>query len=392
MRPMRPMRIGLVAGEASGDQLGAGLLRALRAREPSLQAMGVAGPAMRAAGCEAWADTEALSVMGLAEVLRELPRLLALRRRLARRFLAEPPDLFVGIDAPDFNLGLARRLRRASVRAVQYVSPSVWAWRQGRLKTIARSVDLVLCLLPFEKDFYDRHGIAAVFVGHPLADDIPIAVDRAAARAALGLVGTGQLVAVLPGSRVGEVTRLGADFAGAIDWLAGRRPGLHFVAPMANSAVRELFEAQVTRAAPQREVILLDGRAQQAMAAADVVLVASGTATLEAALLKRPMVVAYRVAPATRWMLERFRLLKLRRFALPNLLAGRELVPELLQDEVTPASLGAAVLEQIDDESRRRELEAAFTDMHRVLRRNASQRAADALLGLLRRETGHAST
>ncbi|HUO82094.1 MAG TPA: lipid-A-disaccharide synthase [Gammaproteobacteria bacterium] len=381
------MRVGLVAGEASGDQLGAGLLRALAGREPALRSMGVAGPAMRAAGCEAWAGAEALSVMGLAEVARDLPRLLALRRRLARRFLHDPPDLFVGIDAPDFNLGLERRLHAASIRTAQYVSPSVWAWRQGRLKTIARAVDLVLCLFPFEKDYYDRHGIDAVFVGHPLADDIPLEVDAAAARKALGLDGGGPVVAVLPGSRSGEVIRLGGDFAGAIDWMATRRPDLHFVAPMANSAVREQFEAQLRRDAPHREVTLLDGRAQQAMAAADVVLVASGTATLEAALLRRPMVVAYRLAPATRWILERFRLLKLRRYALPNLLAGEDLVPELLQDEVTPAALGAAVLEQLEDTDRRRALAAAFADMHRKLRRNASQRAAEALLGLAGRQT-----
>jgi lipid-A-disaccharide synthase len=381
------MRIGLVAGEVSGDQLGAGLLRALGGREPALRSMGVAGPAMRAAGCEAWACAEALSVMGLAEVARELPRLLALRRRLARRFLADPPDLFVGIDAPDFNLGLERRLRAASIRTAQYVSPSVWAWRQGRLKTIARAVDLVLCLLPFEKAFYDRHGIDAVFVGHPLADDIPVEVDAVAARKALGLDGRGPIVAVLPGSRSGEVIRLGGDFAGAIDWMAARRPDLHFVAPMANSAIRQQFEAQLQRNAPHREVTLLDGRAQQAMAAADAVLVASGTATLEAALLKRPMVVAYRLAPATRWILERFRLLKLRRYALPNLLADKDLVPELIQDEVTPAALGAAVLALIEDPDRRRVLAAAFGDMHRQLRRNASQRAAEALLSLAGRQT-----
>nr|MBA3565195.1 lipid-A-disaccharide synthase [Gammaproteobacteria bacterium] len=321
-------------------------------------------------------------VMGLAEVIRHLPRLIRLRRELARRFLADPPDVFVGIDAPDFNLGLERRLRGAGVRTVHYVSPSVWAWRQGRLKTIERATDLVLCLLPFEKAFYDRHGIAAVFVGHPLADEIPAKVDGNAARASLGLPGYGRLVAVLPGSRLGEVRRLGADFAGAIDWLAARRNELHFVAPMANFPVREVFESQLRDAAPGRKVSLLDGCARQALAAADVALLASGTATLEAALLKCPMVVAYRLAPATRWALQRFRLLKVERFSLPNLLAARDLVPELLQDEVTPAALGAAVLDQLEDSHRRDSLEQAFTDMHHSLRRGASRRAAEAVLGL----------
>ncbi|MGH8496593.1 MAG: lipid-A-disaccharide synthase [Gammaproteobacteria bacterium] len=383
---MAPPRIGLVAGEASGDLLGAGLMRALQARRDDMHFAGVAGKAMRAAGCEAWADADALAVMGLAEVVRHLPRLVRLRRSLARRFLADAPAVFVGIDSPDFNLGLEQRLRSAGIRTAHYVSPSVWAWRQGRLKTIARAADVVLCLLPFEKAFYDEHGIHAEFVGHPMADEIPLEVDRAAARAAVGLPETGPVAAVLPGSRLGEVGRLGDDFAGAIHWLAARRDDLHFVAPMANFRVRERFESQLRRSAPDREVTLLDGRAREALAAADVALVASGTATLEAALLKCPMVVAYRLAPATRWLLER--LLEVDRYALPNLLAGRDLVPELMQEEVTPAALGAAVLLQIEHGDRREALEQAFAEMHRSLRRDANGRAAEAVLALMKKGEG----
>ncbi|CAN5338393.1 lipid-A-disaccharide synthase [soil metagenome] len=377
---VRPL-FGVVAGEASGDLLGAGLIQELRGLRPELQFAGVAGPAMRREGCEAWVDADALAVMGLTEVLRHLPRLIRTRRALAQRFLAERPVAFVGIDAPDFNLGLEQRLRDAGIPTVHYVSPSVWAWRQNRLQVISRACDLVLCLLPFEQALYDRHGIRATFVGHPLADEIPLDVDRPAARRALDLPASGPVVAVLPGSRVNEVSRLGPDFAAAIDWLATRRPELHFVAAMANSRIRELFETQLRDAAHGRPVRLLDGGARQALAAADAALVASGTATLEAALLKCPMVVAYRVSRATEWALER--LLKVERYALPNLLAGRDIVPELLQDAVTPAALGGALLEQLEDEDRRGALEAVFGDLHRELRRGANRRSAEAVLELV---------
>jgi lipid-A-disaccharide synthase len=374
--------IGLVAGEASGDNLGGSLIRALRERAPSARCFGVAGPRMTDAGCDAWYASESLAVMGLAEILKHLPRLLRLRRDLVARLLAAPPDVFVGIDSPEFNLRVARQLRSRGVPTVQYVSPQVWAWRQGRVRTIGQSVDLVLCLLPFERAFYDAHHVRAVFVGHPLADRVPLESDPLPARAALGLSPVAQVVAVLPGSRGGEVGKLGAPFAATIAWLQQARPGIEFVAPMANAHARHLFEQALAAHAPQVDVRLVDGRAQEALTAADAVLVASGTATLETALVKRPMVVAYRVAPLTGWLLREMGLVKTDFFSQPNLLAGRRLVPEFFQEQVRPGILGPAVLEQLERPDRV-DLVAAFTDIHRTLRRDASARAADAILELL---------
>jgi len=374
--------IGLVAGEASGDNLGGALIRALRGRAPAVRCYGVAGPRMTEAGCEAWHPSESLAVMGLAEILKHLPRLLRLRRELVARLLDARPDVFVGIDSPEFNLRVARQLKARGVPTVQYVSPQVWAWRQGRVRTIGQSVDLVLCLLPFESAFYDAHHVRAVFVGHPLADRVPLESDPAPARAALGLSQCAQVVAVLPGSRGGEVGKLGAPFAAALAWLQQARPGIEFVAPMANAHARQLFERALAAHAPQVRVRLVDGRAQEALTAADAVLVASGTATLETALVKRPMVVAYRVAPLTGWLLREMGLVKTEYFSQPNLLAGRRLVPEFFQEQVRPEILGPAVLEQLERPDRA-ELVAAFTEIHRTLRRDASARAADAILELL---------
>jgi lipid-A-disaccharide synthase len=381
---VKPLRIALVAGEQSGDQLGAGLIRELRARSPGARFMGVAGPRMIAEGCDPWGSSEQLAVMGLIEVLGHLPGLYRLRSSVQRRLLAERPDVFIGIDAPEFNLGLARRLRAAGLRTVQYVSPQVWAWRRGRVHGIARAVDLVLCLLPFEQDFYAEAGVRAEFVGHPLADQIPLTPDRAGARAQLGLESR-PVVAILPGSRLGEVSRLGDDFAGAIAWLAVRRPELQFVAPMASAAVHARFEAALHRQAPNSAVRLIDGQAQLALAAADVVLVASGTATLETMLSKRAMVVAYRLSGLTSWLVRRFKLMKAPYFAQPNLLAGRVVVPELFQGQVAPGALGRALLAQLDDPAGRDALAALFTDLHLKLRRNASARAAEAVLSLSQR-------
>jgi len=302
-----PLSIGFVAGESSGDQLGAALIDALRVRVPALQCYGVAGPAMIAAGCEAWASAEELAVIGLAEVLRHLPRLLRLRASLGARFVAARPRVFVGIDSPEFNLGLARRLKARGLTTVQYVSPQVWAWRQGRARTIGRACDLVLCLLPFETSFYTSHGVRAVFVGHPLADQIALDIDRGAARRALGISSDATLIALLPGSRVSEVERLGQDFAGAAAWIAARRPAVTFIAPMATPAVRALFARQVAAALPR--IRLTDGGARAALAACNAALVASGTATLETLLCKRPMVVAYRLAAATVFVARRLRIL-----------------------------------------------------------------------------------
>ncbi|HZF25502.1 MAG TPA: lipid-A-disaccharide synthase [Steroidobacteraceae bacterium] len=376
------MRFALVAGEASGDQLGAALMRSLRERDPSARFFGVAGPKMQSEGCEAWALSEELAVMGLFEVLSHLPRLARLRADLRKRLRTERPDVFIGIDAPEFNLGLARDLRGAGLRTVQYVSPQVWAWRQGRVRSIGAAVDLVLCLLPFEEQFYARAGIRAEFVGHPLADLIPEDSDRGAARRQLGLQDR-LTVAVLPGSRVGEASHLGDDFAGAIRWLRERRPSLQFVAPMANQAVRLIFSRALERNAAGVEVRLLDGQSHVALAAADVVLVASGTATLETLLTRRPMVVAYRLGALTAWLLRTFNLMKAPYFSQPNLLAGKRIVPELFQEQVTPETLGTELLRELDDPAVRERQERVFGDIHRRLKRNASDRAAQAILGLL---------
>lgn len=381
----RPLRVGLLAGEASGDTLGAGLIEALRRIEPRADFFGVAGPKMRAAGCVVWEPAESLAVMGVFEILRELPRLVRLLARLRRSFIAARPDVFVGIDAPDTNLRIAPHLHAAGIPTVQYVSPQVWAWRQSRVHRMRASIDLVLCLLPFEKRFYDEHGVASVFVGHPLADAIPIAGDRAAARAALGIGANAEVVALLPGSRRGEVARLAADFAATAAWLSERRPALEFIAPMASPAARELFTAAWRRAAPQVKVALLDGQAQTALTAANAVLVASGTASLEAALCKRPMVVVYRLGALTAWLLRRLKLVKSRFFAQPNLLADRRVVGEYFQEQIDPRTLGAEILMWLDDPARRAELEQQFLALHLDLKRDASARAAQAILDLVRR-------
>ena len=383
MTQAAPLRVGIVAGESSGDQLGAALIAALRERVPDLQCFGVAGPKMIAAGCEAWAGAEELAVMGLTEVLAHLPRLLRLRASLTARFLASRPDVFVGIDAPEFNLGLAKRLHRRGLRTVQYVSPQVWAWRQSRIRNIGHACDLVLCLLPFETAFYSSHGVPAAFVGHPLADQIPLEVDRESARAALGLETSATVIALLPGSRVGEVERLGSDFLRAAAWLAERRPDFQFIAPMATAQVREAFESKQAEVPAMPRILLLEGRAQQALAACDAAIVTSGTATLETLLSRRPMVAAYRFGALTAFLLRRLRLIKVPYFSQPNLLVGRALVPELLQEQVTGAALGEALLGLLSDPVHLRQLDDEFRQIHETLRGGAATRAAEAILALL---------
>jgi len=373
---------GLVAGEASGDNLGGGLIRALAESAPGSRFFGIAGSRMSEAGCEAWYPSEALAVMGLAEIVRHLPRLLRLRRDLLARLAAARPDAFVGIDSPEFNLRVAAALKRIGIPTVQYVSPQVWAWRQGRVRTIGESVDLVLCVLPFETSFYAAQEVQAVFVGHPLADRIPLESDSAAARGALGMAAKGAVIAVLPGSRGAEVKRLGPPFAATIAWLHARRPDVAFIAPMANEGARAGFARALAEHAAGVPVQLVDGRAQDALAACDAALVTSGTATLEAALVKRPMVVAYRVAPLTAQLLRGLGLVKTSHFSQPNLLAGRALVPEFFQEEVRPDVLGPALLEQLERPDRV-ELLDAYTAIHRTLRRDASNRAAEAVLELV---------
>jgi len=375
--------IVLVAGETSGDNLGAHLIEALRARMPDARFAGIPGPRMLAAGCEAWDRAEDLAVMGLFEIIPHLPRLLRIRRNLLKRVLAAKPDVYVGVDFKEFNLRVARRVKEQGIRTVQYVSPQIWAWRQGRVKTIGRAVDLVLCLLPFEKRFYDEHGVRAVFVGHPLADQIPLHVDSHAARAALGLDADGTYIALLPGSRHGEVARLSPDFAATVAWLRQQRPELKFLAALANEGAHRTFAAALDAAGVRDRVTLVDGNAQQVMAASDVILLASGTATLEATLVGRPMVVAYRLSLLTTFLLKTLKLFKAPFFAQPNLLAGRQVVPEYFNDEVRADVLGPAVLTQLG-RADRDQLVQTFASIHETLRRDASARAAEAIVELLR--------
>ena len=378
----RALRIGVVAGETSGDQLGAALIGALRERVPDVEIRGACGPLMRGAGCEPLADAHELAVMGLVEVVSHLPRLLRLRRRLREEFIAWQPDVFVGIDAPEFNLGLAAQLHKAGLSTVQYVSPQVWAWREGRVRGIGRACDLVLCLLPFEPAFYAHHAVPARFVGHPLADQIPLDVDRGAARRELGLEPDTTVVALLPGSRRGEITRLGPDFIAAARTLAEISPGIAYIAPMASSEARALFEQQCA-AANFSSVRLLDGQARTALQAADAALVASGTASLEALLCRCPMVIAYRLSAMTAFLLRALRMVRLKHFALPNLLAGEPLVPEFFQEAATGAQLAAALQQQLIDQDHRRMLEARFRSIHVTLRQDGAARAADAVLELI---------
>lgn len=371
-------RIAMVAGELSGDLLGAGLIQALKRRHADARFEGIGGPAMMAAGLRSFYPMEALSVMGLAEVLRHLPGLIALRRRLVQRLRAHPPDVFIGIDSPDFNLGLERRLRALGVPTAHYVSPSVWAWRQWRIKNIARSVDLMLALLPFESHYYQARGVPVVFVGHPAADRYALEPDASVFRSRLNLPLGVPVLAVLPGSRQSEVSRMGPVFAAAMATLLRRRPGLQLTAAMATPALRRQFARQL-EALGVVGCRLIEGEVEAVMGAADVVLTASGTATLEAMLLQRPMVVAYRVAPVTAAVVATLRLIKTRYFALPNLLAEEALVPEYIQGRATPHRLVSAVEELLDDPVRASYLRHRFRQLHGALRRNADERAADAL-------------
>ncbi len=382
-----PLRIGLVAGEASGDLLGAALIEALQSRLPAVEFVGLAGEHMRAAGCESLGSSEELAVMGLVEPLRHLPRLLRLRSRLRRAFLARKVDVFVGIDSPAFNLGLSLRLRQQGVVTAQYVSPQVWAWRRGRVRKIAAAVDAVLCLLPFEPAAYAGQPVRAEFVGHPLADRIPLEVDRNAARHSLGIAAEARVVAVLPGSRMGEVGRLGKDFAAATVVLRQQLPGpLHFVAPMASLQVGAVFRRQVDAAGAV--IQLVEQRADQVLAAADVALVASGTATLQAMLHGCPMVVAYRLASLTAFIARDLGLVKVRHFSLPNLLADETLVPEFFQQAVTPAALATALRDALVDTARRRQLQQRFRALHLQLRQGGAARAAQVLVELLHARSG----
>lgn len=379
------LRIGIVANEASGDLLAATIVREIRRQAPDARFVGVAGPRMLALGCETLFEMERLSVMGLTEVLAHLRELLGLRRRLVAHFLAERPDVFIGVDAPDFNLGLERRLRQAGIKTVHLVSPTVWAWRPGRVKGIRRAVDLMLSIFPFEETFLRAHGVPATYVGHPLADEIPLAVDQAAARAALGLPREAPIVAILPGSRVGEMQRLARPFIATAERCLAARPALRFVVPLVNARLRAMFEAELARSAPRLPVTLVDGASREALAAADCALTASGTATLEALLLKRPMVVAYRVHPFSYHLVKQLGLIKVPYIAMANLLAEQELAPEFIQDRCRPELLAPAVLGLLADADRVAAIQTRYAAIHRQLRRDAAREAAAAVLRLLGR-------
>ena len=375
----------MVAGEASGDILGADLMRALRAAAGRpVEFVGVGGPRMQGEGFQSLFDMERLAVMGFVEPLKRLPELLSMRARLRRYFLQWRADIVLGIDAPDFNLGLESWLRKRGIKTAHYVSPSVWAWRRGRIRKIKRAVDLMLTLFPFEEQFYRDHAVPVVCVGHPLADRLPLEPDTSGAREQLGIAPDKRVVALLPGSRGSEVALLGASFLDTASWLSERRSDLQFLLPAANAARRAQIEQQLRgRDLP---LTVLDGQSQLAMTAADAVLMASGTTTLEALLLKKPMVVAYRMG---KWSFALAKwLVKVAHISLPNLLAQRELVPERLQDEVRAEVLGPLLLERIDDSALRDHLAAEFLNIHQSLRRDASERGALALLDVIERAGG----
>ena len=374
------MRIGIVAGEASGDLLGAGLVSAIKQRYPDALIEGIAGPQMIAAGATSLFPMDRLSVMGIVEVLGRYRELLGIRRQLAKHFKQNPPDVFIGIDAPDFTLGLEKQLRQAGIKTAHYVSPSVWAWRQRRVKKIAQSTDLMLTLFPFEAKFYQQHHVPVKFVGHPLADTIPMLTDKLAARKDLGLSSGNTILAMLPGSRSNELQYLATTFIETVRWLCARHPGLEVVVPLANEVRRAQFEQAMAQIADVPEMTLVDGQSREVMAAADVVLLASGTAALEAMLLKRPMVVAYKLSPITYWLAKR--LVKVENVSLPNLLANETLVPELIQHEATPEKLGQAVLNYLEDSALNDVVNQRFNEIHQALKQDASQQAADAILEL----------
>lgn len=376
-------RIAMVAGEVSGDWLGAGLIEALRQRYPQAVFEGVTGPRMRAAGCESLADIEELSLFGVSEVLREIPRLLRLRRRLQRHFLATRPAVFVGIDAPAFNIGLERRLRSSGLRTVHYVSPTVWAWREGRIRGIRQAVDLLLSIFPFEPAYFQGRGVPVRYVGHRLADELPMQPDAAAARAALGLSDSQQWVGLLPGSRRSEVKYLGPTFIRTAVWLRRRLPGLRFVAPMATPAIHAQFAAQLATLAPELPVTLVEGRSREVMLACDALLTASGTATLEALLLKTPMVVAYAFSPLNAALAHLLGVSRLTYFSMPNLIAQRALVPELRQTQVRPDILGPWLYRLLTAPVERQAQLAGFAEIHERLRCNADAAAASAVAEII---------
>lgn len=374
--------IGIVAGEASGDLLGSHLIAAIKQRRPDIEFVGIAGPKMIAQGAKSLFPMERLAVRGYFEVLRHFLGLVRMRRKLAKHFIENPPELFIGIDAPDFNLGLEAMLRRKGIKTMHYVSPSIWAWRRGRVNTIKRAAGHVMCLFPFEKSLYDEADIPATYVGHPLGDMLPIEQDVEAARAELKISQPGMIIALLPGSRQSELDYMADLFVNTALEIAQAVPDVQFLVPLISRETRGKFEAAIYRNnAQELSFKLLFGHAHMAMAAADGVIVASGTATLEAALLKKPMVIAYKMSRWSWFLMKRMGYLPW--VGLPNILSNRSVVPELLQDKATPQNLAEELLRMISDKSKLAEIQAQFTDIHRQLRQNTGEKAADAVLGQL---------
>lgn len=374
--------IGVVAGEASGDLLGSHLIRALKKQRPDLEFVGIAGPKMVAEGARALFPMEKLAVRGYFEVLRHLIEILRIRRQLLAYFRKHPPDLFIGIDAPDFNLGLEAGLKRLGIPTVHYVCPSVWAWRRGRMRRIRRAVSHLLALFPFEVPLLEKAGVPATYVGHPLADLLPLEPDQAAAQRDLR-VQPGQLVvAMLPGSRQSELDYMAELFVRTARVIQGQVPQVQFLVPLVSRETRWKFQAALRRHdAEDLPVTLMFGHAHDAMEAADAVIVASGTATLEAALLKRPMVVVYRMSPLSWQILRHMRYQPC--VGLPNILAGRQVVPELLQHQATPENVAQALLAMVQDKSRVAEIRDEFTRLHQLLRQDTEAKAARAVLAQL---------
>jgi lipid-A-disaccharide synthase len=374
------MQLAMVAGEASGDLLAGLLLTGLKQRWPALQARGIGGPRMAEQGFEAWWPHQKLAVRGYVEVLRHYREISGIRNALAERLLRERPAAFVGVDAPDFNLGLEKRLKAAGIKTVHFVCPSIWAWRGGRAKKMAASCDHVLCLFPFEPELLHRHGVAATFVGHPLADAIPLQPPRAASRAALGLAEADEVVAVLPGSRRSEIQYIAPAFLQAAALMHRQRPGLRFVLPI-SPGLREMIEPLVQAHAPGLPLQLLNGQSHAALAACDVTLIASGTATLEAALFKVPMVIGYRMHGLSWQLMKRMRYQPW--VGLPNILSADFVVPELIQEACQPEALAATTLRWLDDRPAAAALARRFEDLHHSLRRDTARCAADALAQVL---------
>lgn len=371
------MKIAIIAGETSGDLLGAGLLAALKKHYPDLQAEGIAGPRMQAEGCQSLFEMERLSVMGFVEPLARLSELMKIRKALIHRFIQNPPDVFIGIDAPAFNIGLEYHLKKAGIKTVQFVSPSVWAWRKKRIFKIKKAVDLMLTLFPFENKIYDQHRVQHCFVGHPFADAIPLETDTFKAREVLGLHADRQYIAILPGSRHGELKRLSYPFIEAAKRCYERDPSLAFIAPMIDEHKQHEFQETLRLIAPELPCTVFAGQSQMVMAAADVVLLASGTAALEAMLLGKPMVVAYKLHPVTYYLAKR--LVKLNAVSLPNLLLHKKVVPELIQKQATPDALADAVMHYLTHPSEVLRLQQQFSEVHRQLRKNANETAAAAI-------------